>query len=276
MIKRLWLIGLALIVVACQSPTPLPTALVIPATFTRAPATPTRSATPAPTLASEAVSEATPTAAPPFDLAITAPDGAKLAASFYPPASAAPAPGVLLLHVLGRNRHDWDSLAKDLQSRGYAVLALDLRGHGDSAGPADWSKSPADVRAAWDVLAARPEVDPALCAIVGASIGANLALIVGANNPDVVTVVALSPGVDYHNLKPSGVLTNFGERPIFLVASQDDAYSYDSVKQMAALAPRAETHYFAAAGHGTDMFEDPQLKTLLLDWLGQHIGALKG
>jgi hypothetical protein len=45
---------------------------------------------------------------------------------------------------------------------------------------------------------------------------------------------------------------------------------------MAVLAPRAETYYFADAGHGTEMFKDPQLKTLLLDWLGQHIGALKG
>ncbi len=271
MIKRLWLIGLVLMLVACQSPAPLPTALVIPTVVA---ATPTRGVTPS--LAATLVSEATPTAAPPFELTITAPDNAKLAASFYPPASAAPAPGVLLLHMLGRDRADWDSLAKDLQSRGYAVLALDLRGHGDSAGPADWAKAPADVRAAWEVLVARPEVDPALCAIMGGSIGANLALIVGANNPDVATVIALSPGVDYRGLKPSGVLTNFGERPVLLVASQDDAYSYDGVQQMAILAPRAETHYFANAGHGTAMFTDLQLKTLVLNWLSQHIGALKG
>jgi dienelactone hydrolase len=132
------------------------------------------------------------------------------------------------------------------------------------------------VRAAWDVLVARPEVDPALCAIVGASIGANLALIVGANNPEVVTVVALSPGVDYQNLKPSGLLGNFGQRPIFLIASQDDKYSYDSVKQMAPLAPQAATHYFATAGHGTAMFADPHLNTLLFDWLEGKIGAAKG
>lgn len=275
MIKRLWLMVVILVLTACQSPTPLPTALIIPTVVTVTPGvTPTQAGTPAPV--NTLVGAATATAAPPSDLAITASDGIKLAASFYPPASAAPAPGVLLIHMLGRNRTDWAKLANDLQSRGYAVLALDLRGHGDSAGPIDWAKAPADVRAAWDVLVARPEVDPALCAILGGSIGANLALIVGANNPDVVTVIALSPGVDYQGLKPSGVLSNFGERPIFLVASQDDAYAYESVKQMTTLAPNAETYYFAKAGHGTAMFTDPQLETLVLDWLSQHIGALKG
>lgn len=271
MIKRLCLITVLLALAACQSPTPLPTALIIPAvgTSTRAAVTPTPPITPL-------AGEATATVTPPVDLVITASDGAKLAASFYAPASAAPVPGVLLLHMLGGHRTDWDRLAKDLQARGYAVLAPDLRGHGDSAGPAEWAKAPTDVRAAWDVLVARPEVDPALCAILGASIGANLALIVGANNPQVATVIALSPGVDYQGLKPSGVLGNFGERPIFLVASQDDAYAYDSVKQMATLTPQAETYYFATAGHGLEMFTDPQLETLVLDWLSQHIGALKG
>lgn len=271
MMKRLWWMTLVVLLAACQSPTPLPTALVIP---TLVPATSTRSVTPSPV--ATLVGAATPTAVPAFGLTISAPDNAKLAAAFYPPASAAPAPGVLLLHMLGRDRSDWDSLARDLQSLGYAVLALDLRGHGQSPGPIDWSKAPGDVRAAWDVLVARPEVDPALCAIMGSSVGANLALIVGANNPQVVTVIALSPGVDYQNLKPSGVLANFGERALFLVASQDDAYSYESVKQMAGLAPGAETHYFAAAGHGSEMFKEAQLKTLVLDWLSQHIGALKG
>lgn len=273
MLKRLSLLALLLVLTACQRATPLPTAVVIKSTFTPV-MLPT--VTLAPPATPTAATPVTLTPAPPADLTLTASDGAQLAASFYPPASAAPAPGVLLLHQLGGSRADWATLAKDLQAQGFAVLALDLRGHGQSAKPEDWAKAPTDVRVAWEMLKARPEVDASLTAIVGASIGANLALMVGANQPEVVTVVALSPGVEYHGLKPSSLLGNFGERPVFLIASQDDAYSYDSVKQMAALAPRAETYYFAKAGHGTAMFGDPQLNTLLFDWLNLHIGALKG
>lgn len=254
------------------APTPsLPAPQVTAVTVTPpppAPATPARSATARP---------ATPLPAPaePIKLMITAPDGAVLAASFYPPLTAS-APGVLLLHMLGRTRADWDAFARELQRQGMAALALDLRGHGDSAGPSDWAKAPGDVRAAWDVLVARPEIDKRDAAIVGASIGANLALIVGANNADVVTVVALSPGLDYHGLKPAALLSNFGQRPVLLVASQDDAYSYDSVQQMASLAPGAEAHYFARAGHGTQMFGDPSLEPLLIEWLRKNLGILKG
>ena len=85
-----------------------------------------------------------------------------------------------------------------------------------------------DTRAAWQALLARPEVDPQRTAIVGASIGANLALLVGANNNQVAAVAALSPGDDFQGIRPTGVLSNFGNRPVYLIASQDDPYSYGS------------------------------------------------
>jgi alpha-beta hydrolase superfamily lysophospholipase len=209
-------------------------------------------------------------------LTLAAPDGTQLAASFYPPTSAAPVPGVLLIHMLAgcACRGDWAAFAQELQKDGFAALALDLRGHGDSPGPEDWNKAPGDVRAAWDVLVKRPEVEGQPSAMVGASIGANLALIVGANNNDVVTVIALSPGNDYHGLKPSGVLGNFGERPVFFAVSQSDGYSYDSVRQMLPLLSQTDVFY-AASGHGTQMFSDTALAPALLGWLEKYL-ALKG
>ena len=216
-----------------------------------------------------------PTPAEPGPALFNAADGTPLAATFYPPVSQ-PAPGVLLLHMLGGSKADWEPVARTMQQQGLAVLAMDLRGHGQSGGAQDWTKAPGDVRAGWDWMVSRPEVDAKRSAIVGASIGANLALIVGANNPDVVTVVALSPGQDFRGLQPAGVLKNFGERPVLLVASQDDGYSYDSVRQMVSLAPLGEAYYFAAAGHGTFMFSDPSLEPLIIDWLQRYTGALKG
>jgi alpha-beta hydrolase superfamily lysophospholipase len=226
-----------------------------------------------------------PTPAEPTTLTLTATDGAALAASLYPPVPASvgagSAPGVLLLHSLDNVggcacRRDWEAFARELQKRGIAVLAVDLRGYGDSAKPADWPKAPGDVRAAWDFLVARPEVDPRNSAIIGASMGANLALIVGANNADVVTVVSLSPGLNYHGVRPAALLSNFGSRPVLLVASQDDAYSYDSVRQMAGQSAALEAYYLTSAGHGTVMFRDAALEPLLMDWLQNHLGILRG
>ncbi|MCH7761264.1 carboxypeptidase regulatory-like domain-containing protein, partial [candidate division TA06 bacterium] len=39
---------------------------------------------------------------------------------------------IILLHMLSRNRGDWDAFAKKLQKIEYGVLTIDLRGHGES------------------------------------------------------------------------------------------------------------------------------------------------
>src|SRR5215813_12891270 len=41
-------------------------------------------------------------------------------------------PAIILLHGIARHAHTFDHIARDL-SRSYRVLAVDMRGHGDSA-----------------------------------------------------------------------------------------------------------------------------------------------
>lgn len=275
------LLWLAALLAACgrgaaASPTPaavptLPPAQVIVATNTPA----------APTATGPVPTAARPTPAQPAAVTIAAPDSVELAATYYAPLVVEPvagrqAPGVLLLHMLGGSRADWDGFARELQAAGFGVLALDLRGHGDSPGPEDWEKSIGDTASAWQALRARPEVDPDRTALVGASIGANLALIVGANNAGVAAVAALSPGTDYHGLKPQGLLPNFGNRPVYLIASQDDADAYASAQAMLPDLPAGEAFYYRNAGHGTAMFGNPDLGTRLTSWLAVHIGEAKG
>src|SRR5581483_6469173 len=60
-------------------------------------------------------------------------DGVRLRGTYY--AAGKPrSPCVLLLHALGKDsRHSaWKTLAGALQKKGYAVLAFDFRGHGES------------------------------------------------------------------------------------------------------------------------------------------------
>jgi predicted dienelactone hydrolase len=89
-------------------------------------------------------------------------DLVKLKASFEMPLRVpAPIPAVLMLHGYGENRKVWEALRKQFLDRGWAVMTLDLRGHGDSlsrnqrplqANP-DWRTSPRDFPL---------DVDPAL------------------------------------------------------------------------------------------------------------------
>lgn len=62
-------------------------------------------------------------------------DKVQLQGSWYPSSSeGTKSPCVLLLHKIGGNREQkgWEGLAQQLQEKGFAVLAFDFRGHGDS------------------------------------------------------------------------------------------------------------------------------------------------
>jgi pimeloyl-ACP methyl ester carboxylesterase len=100
--------------------------------------------------------------------------GLPLAIDRYGDAAAAP---VLLLHGGGQTRHAWGATARMLGGRGYHVLSMDLRGHGDSGWAADGdyhlSSFAADVAAVMAHLA-RPIV------LVGASLGGMAALLAAA------------------------------------------------------------------------------------------------
>ena len=64
----------------------------------------------------------------------TSNDGVSLVGSYFTPKPGInnSTPSVILLHMLGRDRSTWNEFAQDLSHRGYAVLSVDLRGHGES------------------------------------------------------------------------------------------------------------------------------------------------
>src|SRR5687768_14550695 len=76
--------------------------------------------------------EELPTAQP---VTIIADDGLTLVGDYFLSAtdSDLPHPAVLLLHMIGSSRESWLPLIPDLQKAGYHVLAVDLRGQGDTS-----------------------------------------------------------------------------------------------------------------------------------------------
>lgn len=73
-----------------------------------------------------------PAVAPARDLTLKAADGLAVAATYWP-GRAANSPAVLLLHGNGASRAQVADTAAWLASQGYAAMAIDFRGHGQSA-----------------------------------------------------------------------------------------------------------------------------------------------
>lgn len=65
---------------------------------------------------------------------ILTPARVKLALTYWESPEGQESPVLVLLHDEKGNRKKWESMAQKFQAGGYAVIALDLRKHGDSAG----------------------------------------------------------------------------------------------------------------------------------------------
>ena len=84
---------------------------------------------------------------------VTTRDGWQIPITYYASTQGKEAPVVVLLHRRGSNRNEWKSngLAEDLQNKGYAVIAVDLRQHGESK-PVGGTASGPDALKARDFL----------------------------------------------------------------------------------------------------------------------------
>jgi pimeloyl-ACP methyl ester carboxylesterase len=96
------------------------------------------------------------------------------------------APTIILLHGGGQTRHSWGGAMRQLVLRGYHVINLDARGHGDSQWAADGDYTldvlAQDLECVIATLKSRP-------ALVGASMGGATALLVAGAHPDPVAAV---------------------------------------------------------------------------------------
>ena len=201
-------------------------------------------------------------------------DGVVIAGEFHEAASH-PAPAVLLVHMLSRSHADWGGLPERIRDAGITALAIDLRGHGQSSGsPQDLQAMIGDVRAAALWLSTRPNVRGDQIAIVGASLGASLALLAVVNVPQVRAIALLSPSLDYRGLRTDNTLIKrLGSRSIWLAASDQDPLALRSLRDIAAepSGPR-EQHVSSVLAHGTVLLDkDGDLARSLVDWLRRSL-----
>lgn len=232
-------------------------------------------------------------------VSFTTEDGVKIVGDFYPADSQR---AVLLLHMMPATKESWAGFAKKLVGAGWNALAIDLRGHGKSvlmlanmgtegvnvSGKRDeqaWERldyedftdaehqgSFRDIEAARDWL---KEQGFTMEAIVGASIGANLALWYQSVYTEILKTVLLSPGFNYRGIE-SRLLVQKLEDPqgLYLVGGSKDERSDGSTcgqvaQELYKLAPvqNKELEVLETDKHGTDLFQtDPALMDRIIDW----------
>lgn len=209
-------------------------------------------------------------------------DGVLISADYYPGRSTK---GAILLHMMPATKSSWRDFAPLLVKEGYHVLAIDLRGHGESDGGSDGYKeftdeeheeSIRDVEAAVDFMKQRG-VDVARLTLIGASIGANLAVAFMALHHEVTSGVLLSAGTKYRGVDALHALRDIVEtQRLFFVSAKDDIGSYGSnydmnVELMTVLKQDVSRKLlvYEKAGHGTNMFgkEKPDLAEVIVNWM---------
>ncbi len=204
-------------------------------------------------------------------------DGLSLQASYGQPTKVSPN-GVVFVPANGRSKEDWVGVADACWRSGTWVVAIDLRGMGANvpvgstpvaATPDDYQRMSEDVKSAVAFLKSHGVTKITL---VGAELGANLAINVAADDAAVVDVVLLSPGLEQKGVIATDAVKRYGARPLLMAASQDDAYGALSVTRLEALAVgEKRVDMFEVAGKGTRMLNRaPELEGNVVGWINTH------
>lgn len=219
-------------------------------------------------------------------------DQIEIHASYIPPAKkeSDKAPIVVLLHAYGADRTSFDPLVPFLRDAGCATLAIDMRGHGRSAGPPEMNlpkrvadRDPKlfremhrDVQAAYLWLSAQPEADAGRFALIGASVGCSVALTYAGRDRSVDVVVGLTPGTKYLGIDSARDARKYGRRPLLLLAAEPERNAADI---LGAMVPGCTLQIVAGrrddemALHGTRMLgRIPRIEQLITEFLVKAVG----
>ncbi|MEE9442727.1 MAG: alpha/beta fold hydrolase [candidate division Zixibacteria bacterium] len=239
-------------------------------------------------LKSVGVSESTATGAEDHHMTLKLSDGlilhAWLSEAIVDTTNKTTKPGLaLLLPMMSKTYKSYAPFTAKINELGYATLAFDMRGHGQSTQVGDkeisyssmdkseFARMPSDINSFFnDFKSKHPDsynYDDVI--VIGASIGANTAAILLKENW-VSRSVLLSPGKDYRGLIPGDVLHQKElTKPIYIAAATDDTYSSESSQWLFDNynGPKVFKKY-PGQDHGTDILHNvPNADKELLEWL---------
>lgn len=189
-----------------------------------------------------------------------------------------PSPGISLFHMMPATKESFSNFTKKLNANKIGVLAIDLRGHGESAGgnflsftDQQHQASIEDVRTAIHFQEKEGHSPLFVC---GASIGANLSLQIIAEDHRVKKAILLSPGLNYGGLETLPLAQKVAtDKEIYIVAAEDDGRKLGTCAEQgqkiySLLNCKKKIKIFKTGGHGTDILEaHPELMEELIKWL---------
>ncbi len=192
-------------------------------------------------------------------------------------------PVVILLHSLGGNQRDWDSLPQRLVDAGMAVLALDMRGHGESIYTVKmkrkywqnftnetYKKFPLDVLDAIAFLRTNKKVDASKIGIVSTGLGTVAAVQAAAKEHYCVkTLVLISPVDNFKGMEILLKIVDYGHHPILSIAGGNDRISINVVNQIKKVA-QGENKIVIYKGGGMSVIlykNTPAMKPEIVNWL---------
>lgn len=233
----------------------------------------------------------------------------KLAGVFYLPKIAGaqkPAAGVIVCHGLGSKKEIHLPYAEYLAEQGFASLAFDWRGHGESAGNLD-DHTLDDVSAAIAYLSRRPEVDKARLAMRGTSMGAYMAILAAAQDQRLKAVIAIATAtrdsllmataslkaskdaIDYARdarlqRKPLAAwlekqdaheaVSKIAPRAVFVIHCQgDEIIPYQKTEALYAAAHEPKKLLLLDDGHHRFAQQDGTVHRLTMEWLREALTA---
>ncbi len=189
----------------------------------------------------------------------------------------------ILIHMMPADKSSFKDLASKLKSAGYTLLAIDLRGHGESInstkGLLDYKRftdqehqsSIYDIKSASSFLESKGfPIEKQF--LIGASIGANLSLQFLSMNPKIKAAILLSPGLNYRGIKIEDFLKKELGDKLLVIVTKGDAQSYPSVNKIKEIAPSSTILEYQGDSHGTDILKQfPEIYDKIIFFLKEKL-----
>ena len=197
---------------------------------------------------------------------ITADDGTVLRGQIY----GRGAIGIVLVHEAEKDQGQWSDFATSLSLRGFTVVTVDLRGHGNSPGPKELGIADSDAAAALRFL--RVSVDVQRSFLMGAGVGGT-AVIKLASRETVVGVITLSAPASARGVSAVADAPRV-VAPILYLAAEGDGPAADDAQDFFERSTDPKTiELFPGDDHGVELLKGAQstrVRSAINEFLDQY------